>query len=457
MAKGILAEIAERKRRDVAQRLSGVSLDPMPTRRSLAGALRQPGARFIMEVKKASPSGHRSAISVKAAARAYAPVADAISVLTDAPYFGGALEDLRTVRERFDGPVLAKDFVVDPRQIAEARLHGADAVLAILAILDDQEALAVMAEAHRLNMDVIVEVHDEIELERALVLGAPIIGINNRDLQTLKTELSVTERLAERVPEDRLLISKSGIADRRDVERLARRVDAFLVGSSLMAAPRVGEAVRAMVHGRVKICGVTRGVDASYAARSGATHVGMIFAEASPRRVRGEELGIAARARRSGAQPVGVFINQDMDFVAAAADELGLEAVQLHGTESDFDRLRERLPAGCEIWAACNVGAQAAPERAGADRILYDTCGARGGGTGKTFDWSLVSGRPALPQAFLAGGIGPLNAAAAQRVGSFGIDVSSGVELSPGSKDPAKIKALFEALRPACRRSETCA
>src|SRR5262245_24454610 len=105
MAEGVLAEIAERKRQDVAERLGGLSFDPQPTRRGLREALAKPGARFIMEVKKASPSGHRSSVSVEQAVAAYAPVADAISVLTDEPYFNGSLEDLRTVRSRFDGPI----------------------------------------------------------------------------------------------------------------------------------------------------------------------------------------------------------------------------------------------------------------------------------------------------------------------------------------------------------------
>ena len=225
VADGILAEIVRRKRSDVEARLAGAKLDPPPTRRSLRAALAQPGARFIMEVKKRSPSGHRSDIDVESAVEAYAPVADAISVLTDGPFFGGSLEDLRMARAGFDGPILAKDFVIDPRQVGEARLHGADAVLAILSAIDDADATDIMIEARRLSMDVIVEVHDELELGRAIALGAEIIGINNRDLRSLSTDLAVSERLARLVPEDRILISESGIGSRRDVERLSERVD----------------------------------------------------------------------------------------------------------------------------------------------------------------------------------------------------------------------------------------
>lgn len=244
MVDGVLGEIIARKRSDIADRLANASFDPAPTTRSLRAALSQPGARFIMEVKKASPSGHRSGVAVPDAVRAYAPVADAISVLTDTPYFNGSLDDLRTVRSLFDGPILAKDFVVDPRQVTEARAHGADAVLAIVAALGDDEIAAIMAEARRLGMDVLVETHDEVELKRALALGAEIVGINNRDLKTLKTDLAVTEGLARLVPEDRVLVSESGVRERSDVERLAPKADAFLVGSSLMASGNVAEAAR---------------------------------------------------------------------------------------------------------------------------------------------------------------------------------------------------------------------
>ena len=450
MVEGVLGEIIARKRGDVAVRLSGASFDPEPTKRSLKRALSQQGVRFIMEVKKASPSGHPSSVAVPDAVRAYAPVADAISVLTDAPYFNGSLDDLRAVRALFDGPVLAKDFVVDPRQVTEARAHGADAVLAIAAALADEEIAAIMAEARRLGMDVLVEVHDEPELKRALALGAEIVGINNRDLKTLKTDLAVTERLAPMVPQDRLLVSESGVRERADVERLGPKADAFLVGSSLMASDEIAQAARALVYGRVKICGITSAEDARLAADAGATHVGMIFAEGSPRKVGGEAAEIAEAARRREVKTVGIFQDQEPEFVAATASRLGLDAVQLHGSEN-VDAFRS---GAREIWAACAVGNELESEREAADRIIYDTrVKGRSGGTGQTFDWNLVAGRPHLPSGFLAGGINPVNAREAQRVRAFGIDVSSGVEGEPGRKDREKIRALFESLRIADRRT----
>ena len=458
MPEGVLAEIVRRKRTDVEARLGGATLDAEPTKRSLRSVLARNGARFIMEVKKASPSGHRSNVAIADAVRAYAPVADAISVLTDGPFFSGSLDDLRDVRARFDGPILAKDFVIDPRQVTEARLHGADAVLAMLSVLDDRAAAAVMAEARRLRMDVIVEVHDEIELRRALVLGADIIGINNRDLKTLTTDIAVTESLALQVPEDRVLISESGIRSKSDVGRLSTRVDAFLVGSSLMASDDIAFAARALVHGPVKICGLTTVEDAEAATQAGATHAGFIFAADSPRRVDRSIGPIAAQTARQGVKIVGVFRDEGLQPVAEIANECRLDAVQLHGRRIDLERLRAVLPERCEIWTACGVDQAAEPCDSASDRTVFDSrVNGRSGGTGATFDWSLIARRPDLSTAFLAGGIGPANARAAERIGAFGIDVGSAVEASPGHKDPGKLKALFDALRPPCRRSSACA
>ena len=440
----VLARIVARKRGEVAARLNG-PVAAEPTRRSLRAALSRPGARFIMEVKRASPSGHRSAVSVEQAVAAYAPVADAISVLTDGAGFGGSLDDLAMVRERFDGPILAKDFIVDMAQVSEARAHGADAVLVMMSVLDDTVAATVLTEAQRLGMDAIVEVHDETELERALGLGAVIIGINNRDLKSLSTDLAVTERLAPLVPPDVLLISESGIATHADVERLSPIADAFLVGSALMAASDVVDAARALIFGRVKLCGLTRVEDVELAARSGATHAGMILVPGTPRAVTvGQAQPLAQAARAHGLKTVGVFRDSPPQQIASAVCALGLDVVQLHGSEP-VANVREQVGAAVELWAVCSNGA---PRRDGADRTLFDT---GHGGTGEPFDWSLIEGRDDLASAFLAGGIGPANARAASRVGTYGLDVGSSVEVAPGKKDPDKVKALFAALRPSCR------
>ena len=457
---GVLGEIVARKRIDVTERLAGMTLDDLraraePTRRSLKAALAAPGARFVMEVKRASPSRGvlRDGADPAEIARGYAGVADAVSVLIDEPYFGGSYADLEAVRAIFPGPILAKDFVVDPRQVPEARLHGADAVLVMLSVLDDAEAAEVLGEARRLGMDALVETHDEEEVRRALALEAEIIGINNRDLKTLTIDLAVTERLAPLIPGDRIVVAESGIADRSDVERLAPHADAFLVGSALVAAPDPALAARALVFGRVKVCGLTGAGDGALAASQGASFVGLIMVPGTPRAVTVEAARAIAAA--AGIPAVGVFRNEKLLAVAQAALALDLHAVQLHGEEDAgyIRALRAHLPPAVEIWAAAAVGADLPDPRLGADRTLFDTARDGGsGGTGTAFDWSRLAGRDDLAGAILAGGLEPGNAGAASRVGAWALDVSSGVENAPGRKDEARLAAFFEGLRPRVRK-----
>ena len=456
---GLLAEIAARKRADVAARLDGIGLDALraraaPTRLSLAAALERPGARFILELKRASPSlgSIRGDADPLAIARAWSGIADAMRVLTDEPYFGGSLDDLRSVRRAFSGPILAKDFVLDRRQVPEARAFGADAVLAILALLSDDEAAGIMAEARLLGMDVLVEAHDEPEVRRAVALGARLIGINNRNLGDMSVDLATTERLSPLVPPGRLVVAESGIRGRSDVERLGPHADAFLVGSSLMSAPHPALAARAMIFGRVKVCGITSAADAAEAARSGASWIGLVMVPGTPRAVTAAQAGAIAAA--SPVPAVGIFRNEKVMQVASTARSLGLHAVQLHGDEDSayIRALRSLLPDETEIWAAAAVGRDLPEPRSGAHRTLFDTrIGGRCGGTGIPFDWRRVRGRSDLPGGILAGGLCPPNAAAAGQVGAFALDVGSGVEAQPGRKDPAKVRAFFEALRPAAR------
>lgn len=460
---GVLGEIVARKRRDVAERLGSVSIEELraraePTKLSLREALAQPGARFIMEVKRASPSQGmlRGNADPAALARAYRVPADAISVLTDQPYFGGSFADLETVRAEYDGPILCKDFMIDPRQVPEARRHGADAVLVMLSVLDDGAASEMMEEARLHGMDALVEAHDVQEVRRAVALGAGIIGINNRKLKTLDVDLAVTERLAHLVPADRLVVAESGIESRADVERLSAHADAFLVGSSLMRAEDPALAARALAYGRVKVCGITSAEDLTLASQMGASFAGLIMVPGTPRAVtRAQAETIAVHLPDLGL--VGVFRNEKVMQVAITAQALGLHAVQLHGDEDAryIRALRRMLPESCEIWAASAVADGDVPEpRLGADRTLFDTSAdGRCGGTGLAFDWNRIERRHDLGRGILAGGLAAANARAASRIGAFALDVGSGVEMTPGRKDPGKMRAFFEALRPDARTS----
>ena len=251
---GILAEIVEKKRGEVAalrpqaNRLEAAVGNSPVVRDFLGGITAYEHVSLIAECKRRSPGAGliRPDLEMETVSRLYEQGgAAALSVLTDAPYFGGSLEDLRVARETTNLPILRKDFTLDPLQILEARVAGADAVLLIVRILEDEVLQRLIVEAEALGMAALVEVHDERELKRALEVGAGIIGINNRDLATFTTDLDTTIRLLERVPEDIVVVSESGIRVPEDVDRLGGvGVDAVLVGESLLRSPDPGVAAQ---------------------------------------------------------------------------------------------------------------------------------------------------------------------------------------------------------------------
>ena len=250
--------LAEVERRKFSQ--------PLPTLASRQDTKRHPTRGFghalkhavvagrfglIAEIKRASPSAGviREDFDPVQLARTYAAAgATCLSVLTDKPYFQGEAEHLRAARGAVGMPVLRKDFMLDPWQIYESRAMGADCVLLILAALSDARAREMEELARALDMDVLAEVHNRYELDRALGLETQLIGINNRDLKTLRTSLEITEELAPHVPSDRFLIAESGIRTHADVLRLSDAgANCFLVGESLLRQPDVGQATRALL------------------------------------------------------------------------------------------------------------------------------------------------------------------------------------------------------------------
>jgi indole-3-glycerol phosphate synthase len=258
----ILAKIAAYKREDVAdrkRRRSFAQVDsaarsansPRGFKAALEAAHGPGKLSLIAEIKKASPSKGliRADFDPPALARAYAAGGAAcLSILTDGPSFQGADGYLIDARAAVALPCIRKDFLVDPWQVAESRALGADAILVILAMVDDALATDLMSEAARLGMDALVEVHDEAEMERAGKLGATLVGINNRDLKSFVVDLAVTERLAAQAPKDALLVTESGLFVHDDVVRMeAAGATAMLVGESLMRQANVAEATRTLL------------------------------------------------------------------------------------------------------------------------------------------------------------------------------------------------------------------
>ena len=258
-----LAEICNAKRIEVAARRAERSLGQLdhdaagqsPPRgfRMALEAKAKDGFGLIAEIKKASPSKGLIRKDFRPAdhAQAYeAGGAACLSVLTDAPYFQGHEDFLVAARAACNLPVLRKDFMVDPWQVAEARAIGADAILIIAAVLDDTAMAEIESAALERGMDVLVEVHDEAEMERAARLQSRLIGVNNRDLRRFVTDIAVTERLAPLAPEGTLLVSESGIAGYADLVRLSDcGARCFLVGESLMRQSDIEAATRALLKG----------------------------------------------------------------------------------------------------------------------------------------------------------------------------------------------------------------
>lgn len=445
------AEIAQRKK---AFPLTKFKDDLNKSERSFYDALAQPNAGYILECKKASPSKGliRADFNLDEIIKAYAPYAACISVLTDEKYFQGKFEYLEYVRERVEQPVINKDFFIDPYQIYLARYHNADAVLLMLSVLDDKQYKELANLAALYDLDVLTEVSNEEEVTRALSLKAKIIGINNRNLRDLSTDLATTEKLVPMIKDAQhecLIISESGIYTNQDVRRLAPLVDGFLVGSSVMAEDNVAQAVKKLVYGTTKICGVTNIDNAMQIAQSGAAYAGLIFYPKSKRYI---DLNLARKLVH--AVPfdyVGVFVNASIEQVVLHAAELSLSAVQLHGQEdTDYiSKLRIALPESCAIWNALGVSNELPPIHLEVADIALLDCqiGDQSGGTGSVFDWRLLEKIDDKTKIMLAGGLNSDNLNEAVKTGVSGWDLNSGLEITPGVKDPQKIHDAFMALR----------
>nr|WP_086939585.1 bifunctional indole-3-glycerol-phosphate synthase TrpC/phosphoribosylanthranilate isomerase TrpF [Thaumasiovibrio occultus] len=447
----VLAKIVADKRDWVAARKESQPLESFigaltPSDRDFKFALAGEKTAFILECKKASPSKGliRDDFDLDYIASVYRNHASAISVLTDEKYFQGNFDFLPQVRAQVSQPVLCKDFMIDPYQVYLARYYQADAILLMLSVLNDDEYRELAEVAKFLSLGILTEVSNEEELERAIALEAEVVGINNRNLRDLSIDLNRTHELAPRLPKGTVVISESGIYTHQQVRDIATVANGFLIGSSLMAEQDLELAVRKVVIGDNKVCGLTRAQDAKAAFDAGAVYGGLIFVPASPRAVNAEQAATVMEG--APLKYVGVFQNQSAQFIATTANALKLAAVQLHGDESPafVDELRALL-GNTQIWKAYGVTDSAPALLDNVDRHLLDSkVAGQSGGTGQTFDWSLVPQNQAV---MLAGGLTPSNVAEAAKFGALGLDINSGVESAPGIKDAALINEAFRAIK----------
>lgn len=425
--------------------------DLVPSTRCLYQALSKENAGFILECKKASPSKGliRSDFDVEAIARIYDKYAAGISVLTDEKYFQGKYQYLKTVTEVVSCPVLNKDFFIDTYQVHLARYYGADAILLMLSVLNDNEYRELAAVAKHYNLSILTEVSNQEELDRAIDLDARLIGINNRNLRDLSTDIARTFEFAPKIPQDRIVISESGIYTNGQVRELAPAVNGFLVGSSVMAQEDIDLACRQLIFGHNKICGLTQPEHAVAAAKAGAVYGGLIFANKSPRVITEEQ---AKQITTSASlNYVGVFVNHQISDILKLAEHLGLYAVQLHGNE-DIDyvtRLRQQLPKSVQIWKAKAVEEYVPSLNFPVEHYVLD---GKEAGSGQVFRWQhLTESEQDLSQCFLAGGLSHENIESAIEIMNqqelYGLDINSGVESSPGEKSSAKINDVFAHIR----------
>jgi indole-3-glycerol phosphate synthase/phosphoribosylanthranilate isomerase len=381
-----------------------------------ADALAQPGLRAIAEVKRRSPSAGdlRPDADPAQLARQFANAgAAAVSVLVD-ERFAGTVDDLRAARAATDAPLLGKGFFSTEEQLRELRDAGADAVLLILRDLDNATVAHLLAYAHELGMDALVEAHDADELQRAMQLDAPVIGINARDLSTFEIDRRRQLELVARAPRDRIVIAESGVHTRAQgaAAELAG-ADAILVGSALMQAPDPPAKLRELLsRPLVKVCGLTRQDDVDAAVEAGADLLGFIFVEKSPRRAP------AVLDVPETALSVAVFVE---DTAETAAD-----LVQFYPDDGGDVRGREALLLrdGREVARVLDQPWH------GTDPVHWSTAAA-------------ASGRVVL-----AGGLGPDNVRAAiAAVRPWAVDAASSLEREPGVKDHASVRAYVEAAR----------
>lgn len=464
-------EVAQRKRllplEQLKQRIA--SAEPRPTR-SMKAALASSPTAIIAEFKRRSPSKgwlHPDA-DVASVVPAYERAgASACSILTDECFFGGKDEDLRRARLLVDLPLLRKDFVIDAYQLYEAKLLGADAVLLIAAVLSPETCHRFAQLAHQLGLEVLLEIHSEEEL-RCLCPEVDMLGVNNRNLGTFHTSVANSFQLVGRIrrflsehPDKHtqpLLVSESGISRPEQLRVLrGQGFGGFLIGETFMKTGEPGETLRQFIQDATfiyKVCGMKDSENIREVLAAGANAIGLIYYPPSPRCVCIEDDKLVEAVHQAECRKFGVFVNERAERILTLAAHFSLTHIQLHGDESAAQCSQLRTQSGLKIVKAFGIASAEDLKPLedyveSVDYFLFDTrCSSRGG-SGRSFDWDILADYR-LPVPFLlSGGLSLQNK---EQLRNFahpywaGIDLNSGVECSPGVKDPALVQQIISCI-----------
>ena len=456
----VLDEIVQNKKEEVEQRKIKTPIEEIrkclqPSNRDLKKALQKEGTSIVAEIKQASPSAGKifqGNFSPKEIAKKYETAeVDAISVLCDEKFFRGSLNHLKDVSETVSTPLLCKDFIIDEYQIYEARKFGADAILLIASILTQDQLTDFMKIAKSLKMDTLCEVRNGKEIDECFKAGANIIGINNRNLKTFKVDLGTTKKLVKYIDSclcnkfpaksqnDIVIISESGIKTRKDIDFLPSSVDAVLVGTSIMKNPDPASKIQELKNPKrkmLKICGIRSLKEAQFCEDVGVEFIGLNFVPTSKRLISVETANEICQ-NTDKLIKVGIFQNQDLDFVNDIAQKLNLDYIQLSGDE-DLDYIQECKKPVIKTVAIKNKEDLKTAEKYVLNCALILLDGPEPG-SGISFDHAMLK-EVDFPF-MIAGGINPDNIHRVLNSNPYVIDVASGSEEN-GKKSFDKIKLL---------------
>jgi indole-3-glycerol phosphate synthase len=446
-------EVARQKEAAPLSYLENMLSSQYPAKISFKQALLDSDSGIISEFKRRSPSKgwiHPDA-DVETIVREYeAAGAAAVSCLTDELFFGGGFSDFKKARAILTRiPLLRKDFIVDEYQVYQSKAMGADVILLIAACLSWEETFRMTEIAHELDMEVLLEIHNEEELTY-IQPNIDVVGINNRDLKTFKTDIRHTLELAQRIPENYVRISESGLSDPETVIQLrGKGFKGFLMGENFMKTKEPGKALREFIKSlspKIKVCGMKYPENIRALAALPIDMIGLIFYEESPRYI-GDLDRKELESIPPSIQKTGVFVNESKEYILSKMKEYDLQMIQLHGDESPA--FCQELKSGAiKIIKAFPIN-KAEDLRASffyentCDYFLFDTKTSQFGGSGKKFDWEILSSYRGKTPFFLSGGIDAEDVEAIRQLHHpllYAIDLNSKFETEPGRKDIDKLR-----------------